>query len=180
MNFTYAFAKNLFSRENIKNLNLKINENFINSSDSAASDAVKTSSVKFVKLGSVENLIKPFLQFCYQANTKLYRFDLYPLTKEKILNYNIYEKGTEYGWHTDGTEGLTSDDIKLTCLLNCSEDNYLGANLSLFTGGERKCEEFNIPGSAVVFPSFINHRVDKLISGKRNTLAIWMYGSRFK
>ena len=96
------------------------------------------------------------------------------------MNYNIYEKGTEYGWHTDGTEGLTSDDIKLTCLLNCSEDNYLGANLSLFTGGERKCEEFNIPGSAVVFPSFINHRVDKLISGKRNTLAIWMYGSRFK
>tara|TARA_Y100001970_G_scaffold152117_1_gene186271 strand:+ start:218 stop:760 length:543 start_codon:yes stop_codon:yes gene_type:complete len=180
MNFTYAFAKNLFSREKIKNLNLKINENFINSSDSAASDAVKTSSVKFVKLGAVENLINPFLQFCYQANTKLYGFDLYPLTKEKILNYNIYEKGTEYGWHTDGTEGLTSDDIKLTCLLNCSEDNYLGANLSLFTGGERKCEEFNIPGSAVVFPSFINHRVDKLISGKRNTLAIWMYGSRFK
>ena len=53
-------------------------------------------------------------------------------------------------------------------------------NLNLFLHGEIKCNELNKPGSAVVFPSFINHKVDKLLVGRRHTLAIWMYGPRFK
>jgi len=72
-------------------------------------------------------------------------------------------------------------DIKLTCLLNLSEDDYSGGDLFLFDGGqEKKTEKFNNPGTAIIFPSFINHKVSKLISGKRNTLAIWWYGPKFR
>ena len=39
---------------------------------------------------------------------------------------------------------------------------------------------FNKPGTAIVFPSFINHKVTKLISGERHTLSIWWYGPKFK
>ena len=53
-------------------------------------------------------------------------------------------------------------------------------DLYLFKGGEIKCKEFREPGSAVVFPSFTNHRVEKLTSGNRATLAIWMHGPKFR
>ena len=42
-----------------------------------------------------------------------------------------------------------------------------------------KVENFG-PGSAVVFPSFISHKVEKIISGSRATLAIWMNGPKFR
>ena len=50
----------------------------------------------------------------------------------------------------------------------------------LFKGKEIECKEFNLPGSAVVFPSFTNHKVNKLKSGSRCTLAIWMSGPKFR
>ena len=43
-----------------------------------------------------------------------------------------------------------------------------------------KLNEFNTPGSAIIFPSFINHKVNKITSGRRNTLAIWLSGPKFR
>ena len=99
---------------------------------------------------------------------------------DKTLNLNIYKKGTEYNWHTDGEPNNPIRDIKLTCLLNLSEDEYEGGNLKLFDAKEVEVENFNKPGSAIIFPSFINHKVTKLIKGERYTLAIWWYGPKFK
>ena len=42
-----------------------------------------------------------------------------------------------------------------------------------------KIENFN-PGTAIVFPSFINHKVEKITSGSRASLAIWMNGPKFR
>ena len=70
-------------------------------------------------------------------------------------------------------------DVKLTCLLNLSEEKYDGGDLYLFNHKEVKVENFE-PGSAVVFPSFLNHRVSEILKGSRNTLAIWMWGPKFR
>ena len=176
--FTYGQVYNL---DQVKELNKIIRKNFITTTkDLPAEDAVKTSEVKFIKLGIIGNLLNPFIQFCYSANVNAFGFDLFNLNADKILNYNIYKKNTEYNWHTDGEPSNPIRDIKLTCLLNLTEDNYEGAILKLFDGKEVDIENFNKPGSVIVFPSFINHRVTKLISGERNTLAIWWYGPKFK
>ena len=66
-----------------------------------------------------------------------------------------------------------------TCLLNCSEEPYEGGDLCLFRDKEIKIENFN-PGTAIVFPSFINHKVEKITSGSRASLAIWMNGPKFR
>ena len=60
------------------------------------------------------------------------------------------------------------------------EFRYFQGNLKLFDAKEVEVENFNKPGSAVIFPSFINHKVTKLIRGERYTLAIWWYGPKFK
>ena len=169
----------LFNIEHIKKLNKAINDHLVKGNDKPNTDAIKTSQVKFVNLGAIQNLILPFLDFIITSNTYYYGFDIFQLTGSKKLNYNTYEKNEEYTWHIDATVRSPIKDIKLTCLLNCSEDDYQGGDLFLFRDKEVKVENFS-PGSAVVFPSFINHKVEKITSGSRATLAIWMNGPKFR
>lgn len=178
---TYSFAKNIISNEAIIELNKIISENLISTGkDSEASGAIKSSQVKFIKLGIIHKYISPFIDFCHTVNNNNFGFDLHTLTSHKILNFNSYNENEEYTWHIDATSKSPVSDVKLTCLLNLSDKEYKGGNLYLFKGEEIECKEFNFPGSAVVFPSFTNHKVSKVISGERKTLAIWMTGPKFR
>ena len=171
----------VYNLDQVKELNKLIKKNFITTSkDRPAGESVKTSEVKFIKLGIIGNLLNPFIQFCNSANVNAFGFDLFSLNSDKTLNYNIYKKNTEYNWHTDGEPLNPIRDIKLTCILNLSEGDYEGGNLKLFDAREVDVDGFNKPGTAIVFPSFINHKVTKLISGERHTLSIWWYGPKFK
>tara|TARA_Y100000816_G_scaffold286775_1_gene268439 strand:+ start:888 stop:1430 length:543 start_codon:yes stop_codon:yes gene_type:complete len=173
-------SMNIFNKNEIKEINKKIHQNLVSGKDNYAQESVKTSTVKFVNLGKIQKYINPFLEFCLTANNNFFGFDLHPFTSFKKLNYNIYDEGTEYNWHIDAVPADPVRDIKLTALLNLSEDNYKGGELVLFRANEIICNEFNIPGSAIIFPSFINHKVNKVISGRRFTLAIWMSGPKFR
>ena len=153
---------------------------FINGNDDYAKDAVKTSDVKIVNYGKIQSKILPFVEFCLTANNNFFGFDLHPVTSMKKLNDNIYEEGSEYTWHIDAVPRDPVRDIKLTALLNLSEETYEGGDLVLFRSNEIICNEFNKPGSAIIFPSFINHKVNKITYGKRHTLAIWMSGPKFR
>ncbi len=177
---TYSFAKNLFSPDQIKGINEQAKKSFISGSDYLATSAKKSSNVKFLYLGSIQKFILPFLDYCFSVNNSKFGFDLFQLSSQTILNYNSYTVGTEYSWHVDAESKSPIRDIKLTCLLNLSEEKFDGGDLYLFKGEEVKCSEFKNPGSAIVFPSFTNHRVDKLVSGSRSTLAIWMTGPKFR
>ena len=178
---TYSFAKNLLNKTQINELNKLINENLVNSTqDQLATGAIKSSQVKFVRLGIIHKYLAPFIDFCLTVNNTNFGFDLHQLTSQKLINFNTYKEGEEYSWHIDASSKSPVSDIKLTCLLNLSEQNYEGGELILFKGKEIECKEFNSPGSAVVFPSFTNHKVNKLNSGSRHTLAIWMSGPKFR
>ena len=130
----------------------------------------------------IEKLKKILLISYYWKNdNSVGKLRWYNLVKElKKLNYNIYNEGQEYSWHIDAVPGDPVRDIKLTALLNLSEESYEGGELSLFRANEIECSEFNTPGSAIIFPSFINHKVNKITSGRRNTLAIWLSGPKFR
>ena len=169
----------LFNSDQIKQLNEAVSKNLVSSHDKPSEGAIKSSQVKFVRLFSIQKLIFPFIDFIMTTNHHHYGFDLFPLTPSKILNYNSYKIDEEYSWHMDGTIESPVRDIKLTCLLNCSEENYQGGDLFIFREGEKKVENFS-PGSAVIFPSFTYHKVEKIVSGSRKTLAIWMDGPKFR
>ena len=173
-------SMNIFNLDQIKEINETIKLNLIKGNDDYAKDAVKTSDVKFVNYGKIQSKILSFVEFCLTANNNFFGFDLHPLTSMKKLNYNIYEEGSEYTWHIDAVPRDPVRDIKLTALLNLSEETYEGGDLVLFRSNEIICNEFNKPGSAIIFPSFINHKVNKITYGKRHTLAIWMSGPKFR
>ena len=169
----------LFNLDHIKDLNVAINKYLIKSNDTPSTDAIKTSQLKFVHLRSIQNLIMPFLDFIITTNTYHYGFDLFQLTGSKILNYNTYEKSEEYTWHIDATMQSPVRDIKLTCLLNCSEESYEGGDLCLYRNKEVKIKDFN-PGCAIVFPSFMWHRVTPVTSGTRYSLVMWNLGKPWR
>ena len=177
----FVATKNFYSQDEIKQLNDQINQkketkNF----DSPAKSAIKTSALEFVRFAPMASMLNKFISYCYSTNTGHYGFDLFPVTGDKIFNYNIYNPGTEYSWHIDAESNNPVRDVKLTAMINCSEEAYEGGELVLFKGVEVKCPDFEAPGSVIVFPSFTNHKVNKVISGVRKTLAIWMWGPKFR
>ena len=176
----FTYTNKIYTLEKIKEINSIINQNLHSRQDHPAAKTTKTSEVKFVHLGAINKFLLPFTQFCLSSNKNHFAFDLYPLTADEYLNYNIYDTNTEYDWHIDASVDNTLSDIKLTCLLNCSDSPYEGGDLCLFSGKEYICKEFNSPGSIVVFPSFINHRVTKVKSGVRKSLSIWWSGPKFR
>ena len=173
-------SMNIFNESQIKEINRAIRSNFVEGKDDFAVDSNKTSEVKFVYLGKIQKFILPFIDFCLMSNINSFAFDLQPLTSLIKWNYNSYEVGTEYSWHIDAVPRDSVRDIKLTALLNLSEESYEGGELILFRAKEIICNEFNAPGSAIIFPSFVNHKVNKVISGRRHTLAIWLSGPKFR
>ena len=59
---TYSFAKNLLNKGQINELNKLINENLIdNTKDQLATNAIKSSQVKFVRLGAVHKYLASFM-----------------------------------------------------------------------------------------------------------------------
>ena len=131
----------LFDVDHIKKLNEAISKNIVKAEDKPNENAIKSSQVKFVYLRSIQNLILPFLDFIFTANINHFGFDLFQLTGSKILNYNTYNIDEEYTWHIDATAESPIKDIKLTCLLNCSETNYEGGDFCLFK--DKVIEEVN-------------------------------------
>jgi predicted 2-oxoglutarate/Fe(II)-dependent dioxygenase YbiX len=66
--------------------------------------------------------------------------------------------------------------ISMTLLLN-HESEFEGGHLELVSPGKYK--EIK-QGHAVCFASFINHRVNKVTRGKRQSLVVWFGGKPFR
>ena len=172
----------LYSLEEIQELNETISKNVIDlGEDKSAKLSIKTSDVKNVRLSSIHQRLSKFIQFTHSANHNYFGFDLYPITIDIIVKHNSYKVGSEYSWHIDADTASTTRDFKLTGLINCSEKSYEGGDLFVFNRGiEFKCDEFRKTGSAIVFPSFYNHKVTPLISGDRKTLGMYFSGPKFR
>lgn len=147
---------------------------------SGAPRTTKTSVVKYCELGQVE-LLSKFKNIVLDINSNVFGFDIFQLNMYTQLHHATYRseiKG-EYGWHTDGVKSQPFD-IKLTAILNVSNDSYSGGELCFFQNEELIITEFSHPGSIVVFPSYIPHCVKPVTKGKRETLTMFVTGPTWK
>jgi PKHD-type hydroxylase len=66
--------------------------------------------------------------------------------------------------------------ISMTCLLS-PEDQFEGGDLELMAPGKKaKLKQ----GHAIIFASFLNHRVAPVTKGVRQSLVVWFGGEPFK
>jgi PKHD-type hydroxylase len=180
MKYAYYYISDFISCSILQDIN-KILDSTNNQSKlkDIPANVNKTSSVRFYKYEILWDLLKDFRHEVLNINNKYFGFKIFKPSKNTYLNINTYEKGQEYNWHIDATYEQASD-IKLTVLLNISNIEYSGGNFVIFQSGEHKIEQFDKPGTILVFPSYIPHKVTPVLSGTRQTLTWFLEGPNWK
>ena len=110
----------------------------------------------------------------HTLNGQHWRFDLEGLEAIQVARYPV---GGTYDWHVDMGPGEASLR-KLSVTIQLSEsDAYEGGDLQFPDGPERLARE---RGDAVIFPSFMHHRIAPVTSGERWSLVAWAVGPPFR
>ena len=94
--------------------------------------------------------------------------------------FTEYPEGGFYDWHMDCDVNMQHEPpvrkISMTLLLN-DPSEFEGGDLELMAPG--KYAELK-QGHAIVFASFLNHRVNKVRRGVRQSLVVWFGGKPFR
>jgi PKHD-type hydroxylase len=142
---------------------------------------VKTADTKLIEWGKAKHYLHNLEQIVKHVNQVAFGFSLYDYTDFDTVNLNEYSESNsgEYKWHNDFPLGNVEEN-KLTVIVNLSTEYYEGGTLELFQMGPSRVFEIETPGSIVVFPSWIYHRVTPVTKGNRRTLSMWISGPSFR
>jgi hypothetical protein len=163
-----------FTQEQVKEINKKIKENIFQEEklSYAAASASKKGDFFHVQCLSLLELIHPWLYQCQLTNREVFGYDIFWDFHLEVLNYNVYGENGEYNWHIDA-DPRGMQDIKLTCLLNLSEETYEGGEFYTIT--DNKKIEFT-SGMGLILTSLIAHKVSPVTKGERISLTYGAYG----
>jgi PKHD-type hydroxylase len=117
--------------------------------------------------------------FIHYANINYFGYELTGWASQ--IQYTKYDGSkTQYNWHTDTDMSIIpNQERKLSISLMLSErSEYEGGNFQIITGDKKQDIELNI-GDALIFPSFLRHRVSPIKNGCRETLVGWYGGPYF-
>ena len=167
-----------FTKEQVKEIN-KIIKKQITEKEKLSKSAQNVSKIgDFFHIPCLSwiELIHPWLYQCQIINKEFFGYDTYWDFHVENYSYNVYGKTGEYGWHIDANpENLY--DMKLTCLLNLSEEPYEGGDFHLAVNKEKL--EFG-SGDGLIFTSLIAHKITPIIKGERISLTYWGDGPAWK
>jgi len=167
-----------FTHEQVKEINKEIRKNIRQKEPLvAAASAIKVGSFFHIPCLSLTELLHPWLKQCQEINKKVFGYDIFWNFPVESFNYNVYDKSGEYDWHTDVTENKECD-IKLTCLLNLSEETYEGGKFRTI-GNPNENIKFT-SGMGLIFNPLIAHKVTPVTKGKRITLTYWGVGPSWR
>jgi hypothetical protein len=167
-----------FTIEQVKEINKVIKNNTLQKEDvNTKAKASKVGDFFGILCAPVMHLIHPWLYQCQLINKEIYGYDIDWHFHLDYANYNVYGNSGEYDWHIDATPKIASD-LKLTCILNLSEESYEGGEFLLINASPQKIK-FET-GDGLVFNSLIAHKITPVTKGERITLTYWASGSNWK
>jgi PKHD-type hydroxylase len=181
--FAYWYLDKLYTAYEIAEIVKLFENNFTpDLKDQPADDIEKTAVVKIADWYKVKHVLERAQQAAKFINSTQIGYDLYDMTDYHCANYNVYNSQVQgkYDWHVDASKDSAPTDIKLTVILNVSTTQYTGGEFEIFKQGAIKVPEINMPGTAIVFPGFWNHRVLPVTSGVRRTVSFWIEGPKFR
>jgi PKHD-type hydroxylase len=167
--------------QKIKEITDKID--FINASTFANEEenTIRRSKVKWIPQDAdTAWLYQKMMEMITEANDTQWNFDI--SYANELIQYTEYwhdEKG-HYGWHQDiGPDEGSLRKISVTIQLS-EADEYQGGDLqiSMGEGADHTCPRG--AGVAVIFPSYMMHRVTEVTSGVRKSLVLWVGGSHYR
>ena len=138
----------------------------------------RTSHISWIPFKKMPEMYKDIEKIMKQTNGNHFGFDGMTLTE--FAQYTEYPEGGFYDWHVDNDVNMAHEPpvrkISMTLLLN-DPSEFEGGDLELMAPG--KFAELK-QGHAIVFASFLNHRVNPVKRGVRQSLVVWFGGKPFR
>lgn len=171
---------NFYSIEEIIEINKLISKN-INDEYNDRPSLGKKADVKIAMFNDeLKEALARTINLTNQLNEEYFGYNLYNRVPYTI-NVNTYEKNSQYEFHIDHSLPEMANDIKLTVILNTSTEPFTGGEFDFFVNGvSAYIREMDKPGTLLIFPSLIPHRVSPIKTGTRKTLSIWFDGPKWK
>lgn len=111
------------------------------------------------------------------GNNERYGFDL--IGYKDFLQLTQYTEGEFFDWHLDfGTKDVSTRKISITVQLS-DESEYEGGELQFMTNNKAVTAP-KTKGTAIMFPSFIMHRVTPITKGVRRSIVGWASGPSYR
>lgn len=115
-----------------------------------------------------------------EANRQSFGFDLTEFAESpQVARYGA-EQGAHFDWHSDIGAGPLAAKRKLTIVVQLSDpQDYTDGTLELRPDSNIR-QAPRDRGTAVLFPSFVLHRVTPVSTGTRWSLTLWSHGPAFR
>ena len=138
----------------------------------------RITTISWIPFKEMQPMYNDINKFIKTANKNHFGFGDIQITEQ--AQFTEYPEGGFYDWHMDTDVTMEKEPpvrkISMTCLLS-PENQFEGGDLELMAPGKRvKLKQ----GHAIIFASFLNHRVAPVIRGVRQSLVMWFGGEPFK
>ena len=138
----------------------------------------RITTISWIPFKEMQPMYNDINIFIKTANKNHFGFGDIQITEQ--AQFTEYPEGGFYDWHMDTDVVMQHEPpvrkISMTCLLS-PENQFEGGDLELMAPGKRvKLKQ----GHAIIFASFLNHRVAPVIRGVRQSLVMWFGGEPFK
>jgi predicted 2-oxoglutarate/Fe(II)-dependent dioxygenase YbiX len=110
------------------------------------------------------------------ANNQAWKFDITHSNQAEFLKYPA---GGRYTTHVDTFLDPTLQECRKLTVIAFLNDDFEGGKF-YFMQGHEKVYPYQKKGTVIVFPSFIPHGVEDIISGTRYSVVCWMVGKFFR
>ncbi|MFM2350534.1 MAG: hypothetical protein RIR04_1500, partial [Pseudomonadota bacterium] len=125
-------------------------------------------------------VIDRMMRLVAQANREAFGFDLTEFAESpQVARYGA-EREAHFDWHSDIGAGALAAKRKLTIVVQLSEpQDYENGTLELQPDSSIR-QAPRDRGTAILFPSFVLHRVTPVTKGTRWSLTLWSHGPAFR
>ena len=138
----------------------------------------RVTTISWLPFNEMKEMYDQVNKFIQKANRNHFGFEDVHVTEQ--AQFTEYPEGGFYDWHMDNDVSMLHEPpvrkISMTLLLS-PESQFEGGELELMAKGKR------VPlkqGHAIIFASFLNHRVNPVKRGLRQSLVCWFGGKPFK
>ena len=138
----------------------------------------RITTISWIPFKEMGHMYRDLYKFIVTANENHFGFVDIRITEN--AQFTEYPEGGFYDWHMDCDTHMQHEPpvrkISMTLLLNDPAE-FEGGDLEIMAPGKFA----NLKqGHAICFASFLNHRVNKVKRGMRQSLVVWVGGKPFR
>jgi len=191
----YAYFDDVFTKDELKKIieistKISLVDGGIGDGDGDGGIGPRVSKINHQTLNENNKWIFDRLnQLIVNANMEFFDYDLIGYDSYQYSEYHMKDAG-HYDYHVDiifnghnldtDAIGIQTRKLSISLLLNEPEVDFEGGEFYINSGGHINPITKLKAGTAILFPSFLLHKVAPVTKGIRKSLVVWITGPKFR